>query len=172
MPIDIKAELTRPPALLLAALATLGWVLFMLSSWSTASVQKAQRLQIVELTEKADRLSADLGRQVGAAGELMELQTKVGAMREELNRVSQARSDVQADLAAAQRSLQGVRKEVLEADRSLQTQSQKLSELQSNAPETTEAAAPAGQTARPTRRGGRKWTRRGRHTRSFSTISR
>ncbi len=166
MAIDIKAELTRPPALILAALAALGWVLFALSSWSATSVQKAQRLQIADLSAKSERLSADLARQVEAAGSIADLQAKVSATREELTRVSQTRSDVQSELATAQRSLLSVRRELSDADRTLQAQNQRLNDAQATA-ETTAAQA-SDQQAAPASRRGRKWSRRGRQSRGFS----
>lgn len=171
MPVDLKAECTRPLALILGALAALGWVLFALSSWSAASVQKTQRLQIVDLTAKSEKLSADLTRQVEAAGSLADLQSKVGATREELTRVTQTRTDVQTELATAQRSLSGIRREVSEADRNLQSQAQKLADLQSGA-DATAAVAPEPQQVTRSSRRGRSWSRRGRQSRSFSRISR
>ena len=167
MAIDIKAELTRPPALILAALAALGWVLFALSSWSATSAQKAQRLQIADLSAKTERLSADLARQVEAAGSIADLQAKVSATREELTRVSQTRSDVQTELTTAQRALLGVKRELGDADRNLQTQTQRLSEVQSNAETTAGQAADQRQVAPSTRRGRRVY-RRGRQSRAFS----
>ena len=161
MAVDLKAECTRPLALLLAALAALGWVLFGLSSWSSASVQKAQRLQILDLTERGEKLSGDLSRQIEASGALADLQAKVGATREELTRVSQTRSDVQADLLAAQRNLSGARRELTEADRNLQSQSQKLADLQSNAENMSGSVEPAA-SVKPSRRGGRRAYRRRR----------
>src|ERR1700712_2950062 len=120
MAVDIKSELTRPLALILAALAVLGWVLFVLSSWSAASVQKTQRLQIVQLGEKAEKLNADLAQQREAAGALADVQAKVAAAREELTRVGQTRNDVQAELQTAQRTLASTRRDLSEADRNLQ----------------------------------------------------
>jgi len=166
MAIDIKAELTRPPALILAALAALGWVLFALSSWSATSVQKAQRLQIADLSAKTDRLSADLARQIEAAGSIADLQAKVSATREELTRVSQTRSDVQNELTTAQRALLGVKRELSDADRNLQSQAQKLNDVQASAEST--AAQASDQKVAPTSRRGRRWSRRGRQSRSFS----
>ena len=164
MAVDIKAELTRPPALILAALAALGWVLFVLSSWSATSVHKAQRLQIADLTAKNERISADLSRQVEASGAIADLQAKVNATREELARVSQTRSDVQSELTTAQRNLMGVKRELGEAERTVQAQKQTLSELQTNA-ETTAAQA-SEQRVAPTSRRGRRWSRRGRRSAS------
>ena len=87
--------------------------------------------------------------------------TKVGATREELTRVTQTRADVQSELASAQRNLLGTRREMSEADRSLQNQSQKLADIQSSA-EATAAVVPENtQIARPSRRG-RRWVRRRR----------
>ncbi|MGA0597061.1 hypothetical protein [Enterovirga sp. CN4-39] len=166
MAVDIKAELTRPPALILAALAALGWVLFALSSVSATSVQKTQRLQIADLTAKNEQLTTDLARQVEASGALADLQAKVGATREELARVSQTRTDVQNELAAAQRNLQNVKRDLGDADRNLQSQSQRLNELQTNA-ETAEAQASDQQATSATRRG-KKWSRRGRRSVSIS----
>ena len=166
MAVDIKAELTRPPALILAALAALGWVLFALSSWSATSTQKAQRLQIADLTARNERLATDLNKQVEAAGAIADLEAKVNATREELARVSQTRNDVQAELTTAQRSLQGVRRELGDADRTLQAQKQNLSELQTNA-ETAAAQAGDRQVA-PTSRRARRWSRRGRRSVSIS----
>ena len=146
--------------------------MFALSSWSAASVQKTQRLQIVDLTAKSEKLSTDLARQVEATGSLADLQSKVGATREELTRVTQTRADVQAELTTAQRSLSGIRREVSEADRNLQTQAQRLAELQSGAEATAAVGTEPQQAARSSRRGGRKWSRRGRQSRSFSSRSR
>ena len=164
MAVDIKAELTRPPALILAALAALGWVLFALSSWSATSVQKTQRLQIADLTARNERISADLSRQVEATGAIADLQAKVSATREELARVAQTRSDVQAELTTAQRSLQGVKRELGDAERTVQAQKQTLSELQANA-ETTAAQATEPRVSSTPRRG-RRWSRRGRRSAS------
>lgn len=172
MPVDLKSELTRPLALILSALAVLGWMLFVLSSWSASATQKTQRLQIVELSERTDKLSSELARQVEASGSLAELQAKVGATREDLTRVTQTRSDVQSELQTMQRNLTNVRREIGEADRNLQTQSQKLSDLQPAADTApVEADAPAPRAGRGSR-GGRRWYRRGRSSRSFSVISR
>ncbi len=172
MPVDLKSELTRPLALILSALAVLGWMLFALSSWSAASTQKTQRLQIVDLSERTDKLSSELARQVEMSGSLADLQTKVGATREDLTRFTQTRTDVQSELQAMQRNLTNVRREIGDADRNLQNQSQKLSDLQPSA-ETApaEADAPAAKAGRGSR-GGRRFSRRGRSSRSFSVISR
>ena len=161
MAVDLKAELTRPPALILSALAALGWVLFALSSWSAASVQKSQRLQIADLTSRSEQLSTDLARQVQASTSLTELQAKVAATRDELTRVTQTRTDVQAELAAAQRNLQGVRRDLTDADRSLQNQAQRLVDIQTNTEAATATLGDQQQVTRPARRG-RKWSRRGR----------
>ena len=171
MAVDLKAEVTRPLALLLAALAGLGWVMFLLSSWSAASTQKAQRLRIVELSEKTEALGSELARQVEASGSLADLQGKVAATREELGRVSQTRNDVQSDLLAAQRNLSGVRRELSEADRTLQSQASKLTDLKADA-ETTSTTPDVEPTVRSGRRGGRRWSRRGRQSRSYSVRSR
>lgn len=172
MPVDLKSELTRPLALILSALAVLGWMLFVLSSWSAAATQKTQRLQIVELSERTDKLSSELARQVETSGSLAELQAKVGATRDDLNRFTQTRNDVQSELQAMQRNLTSVRREIGDADRNLQSQSQKLSDLQPTAETApTEAETPAPRTGRGSR-GGRRWSRRGRSSRSFSVISR
>lgn len=170
MPVDLKAECTRPLAMLLAALAALGWVLFVLSSWSASSTQKAQRLRIVELSEKTDKLSSDLARQVEAAGALADLQAKVVSTREELGRVSQTRTDVQTDLLAAQRNLSGIRRELTDADRNLKAQAAKLADLQPSADVT--ASTPDVEPVVRSGRRGRKWSRRGRQSRSYLVRSR
>ena len=169
MSIDFKHELTRPLALIIAPFAALGWVLFGLSSWSSASVQKVQRLQIVELSEKNERVSADLAKQLEAAGDFSALQKKVAATREDLGRMVQAKSDAQAELSSAQTRLSSARKDLNEVSRNVDTQSEKLSELQTSATNTSlEPAAPV--VARSGRRG--RWSRRGRSSRSFSVRSR
>ena len=170
MAIDLQAELTRPPALILAALAALGWVLFVLSSWSATSVQKAQRIQIAELSAKSDKLSADLARHVEATGALSDMQAKVAATREELTRVTQTRADVQNELSAAQRNLLGVRRELTDADRNLQSHTQRLNELQTSA-EAAQAQAGDQQVA-PSSKRGRRLSRRGRQSRAFSRVGR
>jgi septal ring factor EnvC (AmiA/AmiB activator) len=166
MPVDLKSELTRPFALILAALAVLGWVLFVLSSWSAASVQKSQRLRLVEVSEKHDKVAAELARQVEASGSLAELQSKVASTRDDLTRVSQTRSDVQTELLAAQRNLSTVRRELTEADRTLQSQAQKLSDVQTTGDLGASAEPQRATVARSGRRG--RWSRRGRASRSFS----
>lgn len=169
MAVDLKAELTRPLALILTVFATLGWVLFALSSWSAASTQKAQRLRIVEITEKRDAASAELARQVQSAGALADLQAKVAAAQDDLTRVSQTKSDVQADLSIAQKNLSNTRRDLSEADRI--RQSQKLADTQANADVAlpTVDEQPEPQVSRSSR-GGRRWSRR-RH-RSYRTVSR
>lgn len=179
--VALRHELTRPLALILAALAALGWVLFGLSSWSAASVQKTQRLQIMEAVEKADRSSTELARHVAASASILDLEKKVQATRDDLTRMSAVRSDVATEIAGAQRRLSAVRKDVTEADRNLAIQAQKLSDLQSSAagdsgggaeadpgPDTT----PAARAGRGAKRGGGRWTRRGRSYRSYSIMSR
>lgn len=168
MAVDLKAEMTRPLALLLAAMAALGWVLFVLSSWSSASAQKAQRLRILDLSEKTEKLSADLAKQLEASGSLAALQAQVATTREELGRVSQTRADVQTDLLAAQRNLAGAKRELSEADRSLQA-----NRVASDGPspgDVTAATPEVEPTVRSGRRGGRKASRRSR--RSYSVRSR
>lgn len=173
MPVDLKSELTRPLALILAALAALGWVLLGLSSWSTASVHKAQRMQILEASEKNEKLAAELSRQLKASGEFAELQGKLASTRDDLNRMTLAKSDLQQELTGTQRDLQARRKDLTDLDRNLQTQTQKLSELQTNTTETgsTASDAPEPRAGRSYGRRGR-WSRRGRTSRSFSIISR
>ena len=161
MAVDLKEECTRPLALILAALAALGWVLFAVSSLSAASVQRTQRLQIVDLNAKSEKLSVDLAKQVEASGQLADLQGKVSQTREELSRGSQTRADVQSELATAQRGLLGIRRDLTEADRNLQTQSQKLADLQGNAEATAAVVTETPQITRSTRRG-RRWSRRSR----------
>lgn len=161
MAVDLKEECTRPFALILAALAALGWVLFALSSMSSASVQKTQRLQIIDLNAKSEKLAADLAKQVEASGQLAELQNKVGLTREELTRVSQTRADVQSELASAQRNLIGIRRDLTDADRTLQTQAQKLADVQAGAEVTATAAPEIRQVSRSSRRVRRSF-RRGR----------
>lgn len=176
MAVDLKQEFTRPLALILAALAALGWMLFGLSSWSTASVQKAQRIQIMEATERNEKLSADLARQMAVAGALADLEAKVAATRDDLTRVAQAKSDAQADLTITQRNLTSARRDLAEAERS--AQSQRLTNLDANAAEPATAAPdPVPVTgARGVRRGGgayySRWTRRGRVSRSYPVRSR
>ena len=170
MPVDLKHELTRPLALILAAFAALGWMLFVLSSWSTGSVQKAQRLQIMEVTEKNERLTTELARQVAAAGAISDLEAKVAATREDLTRMSQAKADVQAELSTAQRSLTSARRDLSDTDRSLQSQAQKLTELQSNAAEAASAIPDAAPAVGRSSRRGRGYSRR--RFRSYSIISR
>lgn len=167
MAVDLKSELTRPLALILAPLAALGWVLFVLSSWSTASVQKTQRMQIIEATEKSDRLGAELARQVAAAGALGDLEKKVAGTRDELTRASQAKADMQAELSNTQRSLASVKRDLSDVDRNVQSQTQKLTELQTSA---TEAAPEPERVTRSSRR--TRWSRRGRSSRSYSIMSR
>lgn len=167
MAVDLKSELMRPLALILAAFAALGWVLFALSSWSATSVQRAQRLQIAELGEKTDKLGADLAKQVQAAGSLTELQAKIAATREDLSRVSQTRNDLQAELANAQRNLSTMRRDLSETDRNLQAQSQKLTDLQI----AGEEASAQAQNVTPSA-GKRGRSARGRRSRSFSVRSR
>ncbi len=171
MAVDLKHEFTRPLVLLLAVPAVLGWVLLGLSSWSTASVQKSQRLQIIEMTDKNEKLTAELARQVATAGALAELETKVASTRDDFNRITQAKSDVQAELTGAQRNLSSVRRDLSDAGRNLQSQTQKLTELQTSATEVA-AATPdvEPRASRSSRRG--RWSRRGRSSRSYSIISR
>lgn len=175
-PVDLRHELMRPFALILAAFAALGWVLFCLSSWSAASVQKTQRLQIMEAAEKSDKLSAELNRQMAANANIVELEKKVAATREELARMSAVKADVTSEIEGAQRKLATVRRDVNEADRSLAMQSQKLSDLQSSAADAAAGAQPDADAA-PTAKAGRggkrgRWTRRGRSYRSYSIMSR
>lgn len=173
--VELRHELTRPLALILAAFAALGWVLFGLSSWSAASVQKTQRLQIMEAIEKSDRLNAELSRQTAAAANIDELEKKVLATREELTRMAAVKADVTAEIAGAQRRLVAVRRDVTEADRNLAIQSQKLSELQPSPgdggnTEPDPGAAPTSRVGRGGKRG--RWTRKGRSYRSYSIMSR
>ena len=176
--VDLRHELTRPLALILAAFAALGWVLFGLSSWSAASVQKTQRLQIMEATEKGDRVNAELARLTAANASIADLEKKVATTREELTRMSAVKSDVTTELATAQRRLSSVRRDVTEADRSLASQNQKLSELQASAADSVAAAEPDPGAAAPAKvgrgakRGGGRWTRCGRSYRSYSIMSR
>ena len=175
--VDLRHEVTRPLALILAAFAALGWVLFGLSSWSAASVQKAQRLQIMEATEKSDRASAELAKHVATAASAAELEKKVLATREELSRMEAVKSDVATEIVGAQKRLTSVRRDVTEADRTLAIQNQKLSEAQSAAPDPGAAepeagAAPSGRAGRGAKRGGGRWTRKGRSYRSYSIMSR
>ena len=65
---------------------------------------------------------------------------------------------MQGELLEAQRSLSGLRKDVNEADRNLQSQLGKLSELQSNA-ETAALSADAD-AVKPSVRSGRRGSRR------------
>jgi chromosome segregation ATPase len=168
MAVDIKSELTRPLALILAALAMLGWVLFVLSSWSAASVQKTQRLQIVQLSEKTDKLSQDLNQQREATAALGDIQAKLATAREELTRVGQTRNDIQADLITAQRTLTATRRDLTEADRNLQSSNQKISDLKATAEESVDvqpAVAPRSGRSRRSVRGRRA-------SRSFNVRSR
>ena len=167
MAVDLKSELARPLALILTALAVLGWVLFALSSWSAASVQKTQRLQIIELGEKADKLGAELAKQSQAIGSLADLQAKVAATRDDLTRVSQTRNDLQTELANTQRNLSATRRDLSDADRNLQAQSQKLADLQTAG---EEAAAQAQNVSSSSGKRGR--STRGRRSRTFSVRSR
>lgn len=166
---DLRSEFTRPFALILAALAALGWVLFGLSSWSTASVQKTQRLQIITATEKSDKLAAELARQIAVSGELGELEKKVDATRADLVRVGQAKSDLQADFTAAQKTFVTLKRDLSDVDRTVQQQSQKLAELQTSAIEPA-TAEPERTVSRSYRRG--RWSRRGRSSRSYSVMNR
>lgn len=174
--VDLRQELTRPLALILAALAALGWVLFGLSSWSSTSVQKAQRLQIMEISEKNNRVTAELAKQQETAANIADLEKKVLAGREELNRMSAVRTDMATEIASTQRKLTTVRREVTEADRTLAGQNQKLNEIQTSAADPGPAAADADATptraGRGAKRGGGRWTRRGRSYRSYSIMSR
>lgn len=172
--VDLRQELTRPPALILGAFAALGWVLFGLSSWSAASVQKTQRLQIIEATEKSERLGAELQRHVAASASIADLERKALATREELTRMSAVKADVGAEIASAQRQLSAVRRDVTEADRTRALQGQKLTDAQPDgaaaAPEAAEPAPAAAGVSRKNRRG--RWSRRGRSYRSYSIMSR
>lgn len=168
---SVGGEFARPLALILAALAALGWVMFGLSSWSAASVQKTQRLQIIELTEKSDRTAAELARQLEVAGALTDLEKKVAATRDDLSRVNQAKSDMQSELVTAQQKLVTLRRDLSEIDRSVRAQTDRLSEMQTGATETAEAAAPQPTVTRSFGRRGR-WSRRGRMSRSFSVRTR
>jgi hypothetical protein len=168
MAVDIKSELTRPLALILAALALLGWVLFVLSSWSAASVQKTQRLQIVQLSEKTEKLSADLNQQRETNAALADVQAKLAAAREDLTRVSQTRNDIQADLVTAQRTLSATRRDLTDADRNLQAWNQKLTDMKSSTDETADVQPVVTPPAARSRR-----SVRGRRTsRSFNVRSR
>jgi predicted nucleic acid-binding Zn-ribbon protein len=168
MAVDLKAELTRPLALILAVLAVLGWSLFVLTSWSSAATQKAQRVRIADLTEKRDTAVAELARQVQASGALADLQAKVAGAQQDLSRVSQTRADVQADLAAAQKGLSNARRELSEADRTLQSQNQKLADAQANADITTPSIDDAGPVVARASRGGRRLGRHSRSRRSYA----
>ena len=172
MTVDLKHEFTRPLALILAALAALGWVLFLLSSWSTASVQKAQRLQIIEATERSEKLAAELSRQVAASGAVADLETRVAATREDLMRITQAKSDVQSELNGAQKNLAVLRREASDVDRTMQAQNQKLNDLQTSSAEFTSATPDAVAAVKPAPRGRVQWGRRGRTSRYFSVVSR
>lgn len=176
MAIDLKHEFTRPLVLILGAFAALGWVLFFLASWSWGSVHKAQRLQIMEVTEKNEKLSTELSRHMAAVKDLAELERQVAATRDEMARMAQAKSDVQSELTGAQRNLASVRRDLSEADRSLQAQNQRLNDFDAAAaeaapatPDTTAGVVPrAAVAARPVV----GWGRRGRTYRSFSVITR
>lgn len=175
MAVDLKHEFTRPLALILAAFAAIGWLLFGLSSWSTASVQKAQRLQIMEASERNEKLSTDLSRHMAATTSLAELEARVASTRDDLTRVAQAKSDAQGELTTTQRNLASLRRERDEIDRNLQSQNARLNDLPASAdttaavPDTSLAPAPAARV----QRGGRgRWTRRGRAYQSYPVISR
>lgn len=176
--VDLRHEVTRPLALILAAFAALGWVLFGLSSWSSASVQKAQRLQIMEATEKSDRAGAELAKMVAASSSVADLEKKVLASREELDRMAAVRADVASEIAGSQRKLTTVRREITEADRTLAIQNQKLGEAQNpaaadpGAAEPDDGASQGSKAGRGAKRGGGRWSRRGRSYRSYSIMSR
>lgn len=170
MAVDIKAELTRPLALILTAVAALGWVMFALSSWSSAAAQKAQRLRILDLTEKRDTLTTELSRQVQTSGSLADIQAKIASTQNDLVRVSQTRQDVQADLAIAQKNLSSTRRDLVEADRNLQSQSQKVADAKVDL-DVVPSVADSPPAVSRSSRGGRRWLRRGRR-RSFTTLSR
>ena len=172
--VDLRQEATRPLALILAALAALGWVLFGLSSWSSASVQKTQRLQIMEATEKSDRLGAELAKHQATSASIVDLEKKVLVAREELNRMSAVRTDIATEIAGAQRKLTSVRRDVTEADRTLAIQNQKLSEFQPSMSDPGKAEPDAEEPQSRASRGAKKgrWTRRGRSSRSYSIMCR
>lgn len=171
MAVDLKAELTRPLALILTAVAALGWVMFALSSWSSAAAQKAQRLRILDLTEKRDAATSELTKQVQANGALADMQAKVASIQAELARVSQTRQDVTADLAIAQKNLSNTRRDLADADRTLQSQTQKVSDAKVDPDVTPTTADEGAPVVRSRSRGGRRYYRRGRR-RSYTTLSR
>ncbi len=123
--------------------------------------------------ERNEKVTTELARQVAASGAVAELESKVAATREDLTRIAQAKSDMQSELTVAQRSLAGVRRDVTEADRDLQTQAQKLSELQTNAADAAAATPDVEPRASVGRSRRGRFSRRGRRSsRSFSVITR
>ena len=99
----------------LGAAAVAGW-----GSFAYAALSSAQRLSA--MTAERDAAFAEHKRLQAAAGQLSELETKIGSARVEYGRVVQGWAEVKARIGSAQQELAAVTKRLDEAsDRVRQT---------------------------------------------------
>ena len=105
MPFDMKAELRRPVALALAAIAVLGWVLFAYMASSRTSQGQRDRGELRELANARQSTATELTQLRQNAGSLAELQAKTAGATEQLNAANTASEQAKAQLRAVQKDI-------------------------------------------------------------------
>jgi peptidoglycan hydrolase CwlO-like protein len=118
---------TRPTLVSLAAAALLGWGLYLYSEVDKAGIQRAARQEVLALSASEESLRTRLAQQGAAAQSIADLQNNIAAVAAELNETTQARDQVQAQLASAQKELEAWQQKLAQVSQ-LQSEIRELSQ--------------------------------------------
>src|SRR5215210_4821654 len=125
------------------ALATLlTWSLFIYAKVANSENQRSGRREIFVLSASQEGLSAQLAQQEQATGVISDLQNRISAAAR-LSEATQARDQVQAQLASAQAELENQRQQLAQVAQQIQVQTQELSEARTEAPRIEQRQAAA-----------------------------
>jgi peptidoglycan hydrolase CwlO-like protein len=102
MAADSAAVTYRWLAGLMVVLAVSGWGLFFVHSTTTAAQSDAQRIEFAQLKQERAKLEAEVQARKQGNEDLAALEAKLGAMRDEVTRLTQSAEQARARQAQAQ----------------------------------------------------------------------
>jgi multidrug resistance efflux pump len=130
MAINARADITRPLTLGLIGLAVVSWLITFLLFIYRAEDQRDHRRQVRMMQANEAEVRAQLAQQASTSGTLSDLQASIAAAQQQAAHASQARDQVQAQLAPVQQSLLAVQQAAADATKNAEVQVQRLTELQ------------------------------------------
>ena len=131
------------PMLILAALAVLGWGLYIYSMRSGVSERGRLREQITHLDTAQERLKLQLTAQEQAAGAIADLQNKIAVATNDLQRTTAEREKGAAELQAMQKEVEAQRQQHSRLASQVEVARAELSKFRAQAQETEKRLAAA-----------------------------